>query len=39
MTFDAPQTRVLARWTVKRQKRNVYPKIIAAEFGFFDIFV
>lgn len=37
--FYAPQTRVLARWTVKRQKRNVYPKFIAAQFGFFVVFV
>lgn len=37
--FYAPQTRVLARWTVKRQKRNVYPKFIAAQFGFFAVFV
>lgn len=37
--FYALQTRVLARWTVKSQKRNVYPKFIAAQFGFLVVFV
>lgn len=36
--FYAPQTRVL-RWTVKSQKRNVYPKFVAAQFGFLVVFV
>lgn len=36
--FYAPQTRVL-RWTGKSQKRNVYPKFVAAQFGFLVVFV